>query len=200
MTTTTITLPNGMIATTENILRVWRAATECERAEGMRWYEDAHNVASDFARGRVSIETACGVIAALSPRMRWGRNVMLAERCIREGMLIGGCLGASIRSANRIMNGEDALTVLSGSKVRAFYATVLDPSISDAVVIDAHALSIAVGRALTNAEQKIMKRAGVYDMISGLYREAAEILGVLPSQVQAVTWVAWRNLPAADKR
>lgn len=37
-----------------------------------------------------------------------------------------------------------------------------------------------------------LERRGLYETFADRYRRAARRLHVLPSQVQAVTWVAWR--------
>jgi hypothetical protein len=199
--TTTANLPNGLTVSVDNILRVFRAATARDEIEGMRWYGTARDLCFDLAKANgITLEQCAGIFAALSPRTRWGQNVMLAERCIRDNGIMVGTLGASMRAATRIAHGEMPLDVLSGTKVRAFYTCIIEPLNEDNVVIDAHALSIAAGRSLGNKEQAVLKRAGIYDIIAGLYKEAAEILGFLPIEVQAITWVAWRNLPASTRK
>jgi hypothetical protein len=200
MTTTTATLPNGITISVENILRVYRAASTDDVVSGVGWYRDARNVAQDFATANgLNVTQAIGVVAALSPRTPWGTNVMLAERCIRERGIHFGTLGENMRAANRIVNGENPLDVLNGPKVRAFYATILDPSENEAVVIDTHAMSVAAGRTLTATERKIISRVGIYEIFASLYREAAEILGVLPNHVQSVTWLAWRSMSKRER-
>jgi hypothetical protein len=195
MTTTTVTLPDGNTATVENILKVYRSASADDVAVGMRWYRDARSLCVSLAHEYNCTEIAAiGVMAALSPRTNWDRNVMLGTTCIRDGFIDAGTIGQNMVNACRIMNGAAPLDVFKGNKVRAFYSTILDPENDELVVVDAHALSIAIGRTMSAKEQGVLARVGVYEHISALYREAAEILGILPSQVQAVTWVAWRNI------
>lgn len=200
MTTTSATLPNGIVVTTENILRVFRAATPTDVVEGATWYQTTRDLCAALAHEYdYDISQAIGIFAALSPRTRWSQNVMLATRCMVNGGITAGTLGASMTAANRIVKGEPALDVLNGPKVRAFYGAILEPTSSEYVVIDAHAFSIAAGTSMTSKQQSVLKRAGVYDIMSGLYREAANILGITPSEVQAITWIAWRNLPKSKR-
>jgi len=124
----------------------------------------------------------------------------LAERTLTDGEIVAGTLGRNMRCANRIMSGEKSFDVLTGPKVRAFFSTILDPTDSVSVVIDTHAISVAAGRSLSKNERKVLERVGTYDILSGLYREAAEILGCLPHQVQSVTWLAWRKMSRKAKQ
>ena len=60
-----------------NSLRAWYAkATEEQRMRGCLWYDEAEEVANNIAACTgVEIHTAGAVIAALSPRNKWERNV-----------------------------------------------------------------------------------------------------------------------------
>jgi hypothetical protein len=55
-----------------------------------------------------------------------------------------------------------------------------------------HAYDIAVGIPLGDWNRGLSAH-GRYELIADCYREAARRLEQLPSTVQAVTWVAWRN-------
>jgi hypothetical protein len=53
------------------------------RKRARLWYEGANKIANEFSgRFGTSIETASGVIAALSPQMDWFQNVAFAERVL----------------------------------------------------------------------------------------------------------------------
>lgn len=68
-----------------NILSVYIRANEYDRDDGLHWYRNAHDSALAFAgRYNVSLETAVGVISALSPGRNWGMNLLEAEDFIRE--------------------------------------------------------------------------------------------------------------------
>jgi hypothetical protein len=181
--------------TVANILRVYRSATDAQLAEGIRWYDDAHTLA--VALDRNNVERSAGVIAALSPMLPWSRNVDLATRAYAEGIATG-CLASSCVKANRIMNGEAPLDVFGkGPKVRNFYLNILSPSDPNGgVTVDRHAFDITVGKVTDDETRGILGRKGMYDHFAALYQEAARIAGIGSAQMQAVTWVVWRQTAA----
>lgn len=185
------------------ILEVWDLATDSEIEEGMSWYDDAREIAATM--DPLNPNRAAGVIAALSPRLDWGRNVMLAQRAYsafqQDPTMKGhkwGTLGANAEKAHRILKGEHPEDVLKGDKVRAFYAAIVDGT---GVVIDRHAFDVAQGRVTNDETRGALSRKGIYDAYATRYLMAAEKItnredGVspTPAQVQAVTWTVWRRL------
>ena len=104
--------------------------------------------------------------------------------------------GKNKGKAIAILKGALPLDVLGGSKVRAFYLCIIG---HDSVCVDGHAYSIWLGhRVATSATPKISEK--LYEKISQDYRVAAQQINLItgeeytPAQVQAVTWVVWRNL------
>lgn len=183
------------------VLEVWNLATDSEIEDGMAWYDDAHEIAETM--DPFDPNRAAGVIAALSPRLDWGRNVMLAQRAYRAFQQDPtmkthkwGTLGSNAEKAHRILKGEAPEDVLKGDKVTAFYAAIVDGS---GVVIDRHAFDVAMGRVTNDETRGALSRKGVYDAFAVRYIMAAESLTndgypVTPAQVQAVTWTVWRRL------
>lgn len=196
-----------------SILAVFFAASEAEKHEGCSWYGRANIVANRLATAydvNGGLVTVAGVIAALSPNNRWERNVADAERLIKAY-----CLGEEIDAikvctfnknkdkALAILNGVTPLDVLGGNKVRAFYECIAYPA-SDAVCVDGHAYSIWLGeRVPTTKTPSISDK--LYLRIADDYRLAAKQINEITkefysaSQVQAITWVTWRNLFAGNK-
>lgn len=185
-----MTTKNILKPTAENILTVLENATPDQHASGMDWYAFAHTFATDIAAG--DIVRGAGVIAALSPQKEWGLNMRLAARAFAEGVATGNT-GNCNDKANAILAGANPLDVLgNGLKTRNFYLNILDPSDAHPVTIDRHAYDIALGeRAVGN------KRLGLtptrYDAFCEAYRVAASVAGILPQQLQAVTWETWRS-------
>lgn len=171
----------------ENVVAVFDRATPDEMHEGMSWYADAHNFAMSLDS---DVWRAAGVIAALSPQKRWSTNAILARRAYETGTPTGHT-GVMLSQAARILNGENALDVLKGPKVRAFCAGIATAGNTDMVTIDRHAHDIAMGRVFTDSERKI--GAVLYRRLAAHYTEAAREVGVSVCQIQAVTWVRWRN-------
>lgn len=185
----------------DNILRVYHQATADEIREGLEWYSKANADASSLDTDH---RTACGIIAAVSPGLKWSVNVEVARRII-NGQSIAG-LGRvwppNQRKAQRILSGESPEVVLhekkdSGFKVRAFYACLINPANWFDVCIDGHAFGIWSGKRipLDKIPNITPKR---YRRIADDYAIVAESVGLLPNQLQAITWVVWRRLSGID--
>lgn len=173
-----------------NVLAIYGEATRAEVLAGMHWYDLAHLFANKISSG--NIKQGAGVIAALSPQKTWIDNTFLAARAFETGAAQGH-MGPFCTKANRILAGEDPDTVLGGLKVRSFFQLIHDPTDGLPVCVDRHAFDIAVGEVTSDKPRKILDRRGGYDYLADMYRKAAAELGVLPSQVQAVTWTHWRG-------
>lgn len=175
-----------------NVLAVYYRATPAERANGFEWYARANRLALRLSPDDVT--KAAGVIAALSPMMPWGRNVLLAERTFAEGGLSGGALSANVAKANRIYNGEHPADVLTSDKVGNFWRNIAFPYDNRGVTIDRHAYDIAVGKRTDDDARKVLARKSVYAHFADIYREAAATACVSAPYLQAITWVVWRNM------
>jgi hypothetical protein len=136
--------------TSTNVLAVFRSASPEEVAEGREWYLKARALAEDLHP--FGVERAAAVIAVLSPRRTWDQNVALARRAY-ELFLVDGHVdalrttGDQQRKVTRLLvDGENPDDVVSGPKVRAFWHTIAHPHDPRAVVIDRHAVDVAVGK------------------------------------------------------
>jgi hypothetical protein len=175
----------------DRILATLDKATPEQREQGRAWYRQAHALAWTLAvRYGVSIEQAAGVIAALSPNVRWEKNVQYAEQFLSTAY--APTFGRSRRNAERIVLGEPVLDVLTGPKERAFFRCIFDPERADAVCIDRHAHDLAVGERYGSSRKRLLERAGGYKRFSDAYALAARKAGLLASEIQAITWLAWR--------
>jgi hypothetical protein len=173
-----------------NIMTVWYIASDEEIAEGRAWYSTAHQTARLLADGDVRI--GAGLLAALSPQTAWWLNVELACEAFDSGNARRHT-SDSCSKANKILAGIDPADVLPMTrKTGHFYRCILDPSDPVAVCIDRHAYDIAIGIPLGDWSRGLSAH-GRYALLAQCYFEAAQRLGELPSTVQAVTWVAWRN-------
>lgn len=170
---------------------MFRAASADQLERGRAWYPDAHAVARDQAAEHgVTIEVASGVIAALSPRMGWGQNIMLAERMLASGgTLDHGALGGNLEKARTIYAGIHPLAVLRGPKTRAFYSAILTAGESPDAVIDRHAWDMLVGERGATPPTARQYRIGAERMA-----RAAGILRESVATVQATTWLVQREL------
>jgi hypothetical protein len=173
-----------------NITSVFVTASEAQYRAGRAWYETANRTAEMIADG--DVRTGAGVLAALSPQTSWWLNVELACDAFDAGTARRHTTD-SCSKANRIMAGENPEDVLPmRRKTGHFYRCIADPSDADAVCIDRHAYDICVGIPLGDWERGL-SAYGRYALVADAYRRAARSLGELPSTVQAVSWVAWRD-------
>lgn len=176
----------------QTILRVYQQALPDEIEQGKCWYHIAHNAAKSLG---VSVECGAGVIAALSPGLKWEVNVEAARRVIQGESLKG--LGVrwkdAINKAQKIANGANPLDVLRGNKVRAFYQCILNPDTCCHVCVDGHAYSIWKGKRIPT-DQTPQIGNPLYRKISNAYVKAANALSLKPHELQAITWLVWRRL------
>ena len=213
MSNTTTTTVDETIGTA-NIIAVYALATSGERVEGMEWYNRANRVAATIAAEHgISLETAAGVIAALSPNNRWERNIVDAENLIRAYSIGGAeeaenvkvCTYGKMRTkAIQILEATsivDHASILNGRKITAFYECIIGRT--DAVCIDGHAYSIWFGDRLTMKQVPNIGKKLYAEIVSD-YVRAARILSengtsVTAFEVQAITWCAWRRLHGVTK-
>lgn len=169
-----------------NIIAAYNAATEEQKIKGKGWYPEAHALALSLAAG--DVVKGAGVIAALSANKSWSENVRLATRTFREGVP-SGHTAANLFKAERILKGDDPADVLPmHAKTGNFYRCILDPSDPEPVCVDRHAHDVAVGKAYGDADRGLSSK-GRYDALADAYRRAAARLGIVPSELQAITWV-----------
>ena len=189
-----------------NVLAVYQLANTADVVQGTAWYRDANIIASRLARRyEISERQAIGVIAALSPRNKWERNVADAENLIRvftsdpesvDSVKVctfgrNKAKAIEILQLSEPVRDEQVLGILSGPKLREFYGCII--GVHDEVCIDGHAYSIWAGDRITLAKVpnigiKLRKK------IKADYCTAAQEADVTPAQMQAITWCAWRRI------
>ncbi len=186
-----------------NIRLVYSQATDTERAEGLLWYQTAHNDAQAIAdKYNVPLSHAVGVIAAISPSLSWGLNIIQASEFIgafkgkRKLPSVGVYGRKNPAKALRILNGENPLDVLpeTGPKTRAFYRCIENPIESFAVVCDRHAKCLAHYRLTDREAFSVVRKGKEYNTLATCYAKVAEEVGLQPHQLQAITWLAWRRI------
>jgi hypothetical protein len=188
----------------KHIQAVLNLATAADYVEGKGWYLFAFKVASVLATNYgITTATACGVIAALSPRNRWERNLQDAEKTIaafkaggaESAMLVKVCTFTgnkkkAIAILERNGSADVVRAILSGPKTTEFFNCICQ---EDDCCIDGHAYSIWFGDRITLANVPSigvkLRRA-----IKADYAAVAKAHGLKSFEVQAITWVAWRRL------
>lgn len=166
---------------TENILATYAKVSPQDIVTGSTWYWRAREECRNLAeKHNLPLETVVGVVAAISPRMRWDVNIEQADR------IISGKKSWAFKSnddkARRIVQTGDT-SILSGPKVTSFYQNILEPDHPDVVVVDTWAWRIWADKRTTKTIDKRL-----YWRVAADYREAARIAGITPSRLQAITW------------
>ncbi len=196
----------------ENIKNRYGEATEAEKHQGMRWYEDMHRLA--WALGGGDAVKGAGILAALSPQTGWPINLFNAARYLAEGRPEGKmqATGDMRKSAERILAGEHPNDVLKSPKTNAF--GVLGALGADhpddehgRVVVDRHAMSVAAGKRLMKEDVggKGENASPIgddffYEHVADMYRHAARDISeqtgqeIAPHQLQAITWLVQQRM------
>lgn len=174
---------------TRRILRTFDSANASTVEAGAQWYPNAGILASSLATAEVPASHVAAVIAALSPRTDWSRNVAGATALITRGPTAAlrlGCMPANVDRGRRAKrDGLAALSPVTGPKIHAF-ARNIDGD-REAVTVDVWACRVA------DLDELKLSRKGAYDAVAHAYRLAARRRGVDPSTMQATTWIVARN-------
>jgi hypothetical protein len=170
------------------ILRTFDAASKSDVEHGARWYDEAGELAIELAaRHGYSVEQTASVIAALSPRTTWSRNVAGAVLLLADDEILPGLIGRNVETAREAQQlGFDAL---NGPKTSRFARNIAGDR--ESVTVDVWAARVA------SLDEDLLGRKGAYDAIEHAYRLAARRRGVDPATMQATTWIVARNGRAA---
>src|SRR4051812_23025851 len=107
-------------AVADRIVRVWERATSADVESGARWYADGETFIATLAGATShSQETVAAVVAHLSPRTTWQRNMQGADLLLTTGEA-PGCIGANVERAREAMTAADPLGTLNGPKTSRF--------------------------------------------------------------------------------
>jgi hypothetical protein len=95
-------------------------------------------------------------------------------------------------------------------KVRNFFVNISNPNDKNAVTIDTHAVAAALLKPLAGSDAEVNTNlsgppksattglVGSYPVLADAYRELANELGILPRELQSITWEAVRGLYKAS--
>lgn len=172
--------------TPQRIVIGWEALTPQQRLDGLNWYLRAHRTAQAIATDtKTPLERVCGVIARLSPAIRWEANIAYArELCVTGSVQNYSGWGPNLGRARQVF--EFGWTPPpAGPKIAAFRANILFPLCAGAVTLDRHILRWSRHDSQISPKQ--------YHEMAKIWRRAALIAEVLPHQLQAGIWCAVRK-------
>jgi len=185
-----------------NITSVYRDADETQHAEGLLWYSDAQKAAHDIAiKYDVPVYLVVAVIAALSPNNKWTRNLVNADALIGAFVNGDGIDSVKVSTYNKMKQKawdilwalpdyDGAKAMLKGQKITSFFMDIMGEF---NVTIDGHARNIAYGERVGLTDDRTNIGVREYRALQAAYEEAARRVGLMPYQLQAITWRVWRD-------
>jgi len=196
---TTLVDHERMIA---NIVACYKTADDDQRTGGMAWYSKAQCAAYDIAaKYDIAVYLVVAVIAALSPNNKWARNLVNADALIGAFLRGDGIDSVKVSTYHKMKQKawdilaarpdyDTAKAMLKGQKITSFFCDIMGEF---NVTIDGHARNIAYAEkvGLTDDRTNIGKLE--YRALQSAYEEAARQLGLMPYQLQAITWRVWRD-------
>lgn len=184
-----------------NIRKMYRRSTEQDRIEGLKWYISAYGEAIRLSeRYRTTVEEAAKTIAILSPGVKWEVNLVDAEIMLanwRAGQLIDDFPVSTYRKNKQkawqylTESIEYKQPTVSGFKTYNFYLNILHPEQALGVTVDRHAYRVAIGKPRSGS---VALSKTLYRTVSQAYATVAREVGILPHELQAVVWCAYRRL------
>lgn len=177
---------------TRNIRRWMERGSRADRL----WYTETNL----WVRSVGPLHRTAAIMAALSPGTTFERNKVETAALVNGTNVEFSTYPANVEKARRILaapDGSDWAALVaprwpqSGHKIRAFYENIVDPGGSRAVTIDRHAVAICLNRQPTPRELGLTWKA--YRCYSRAYEIVADRHGLRPHELQAMTWVAWRD-------
>lgn len=174
----------------DRLLAIYAGADAEMREAGRLWYPSAEGVIASLADSHgIGRPRVAGIVAVLSPQQKWRINVRSARAILDgEDWRVGG-YEQNRQKAKLLLEGAPVLAVLGGDKVTSFWANLIGSR--TAVTIDVWAQRAALGR-----HHPHQPKGARYKRLTRAYRAAAEAVGELPREFQAICWLATR--PAAE--
>lgn len=171
----------------ERIVRTFDRATSADIEAGARWYDEAGELAAELSGGEVSRAHAAVVIAHMSPRTTWTRNVLGARTLLATGGQYPGIMGDLFQRAEASLTYVDPFESFGkgAPKTMNFARNIYGDR--EAVTVDVWAMRVA------DLDETLLSRKGAYDAVAHAYRVAARRRGVDPATMQATTWIVARN-------
>ena len=185
-----------------NITSVYRDADATQYNEGLLWYSDAQRAAYVIAeKYDVPVYLVVAVIAALSPNNKWTRNIVNADALIGAFIRGDGLLSVKVSTYHAMKRKawdilvarpdyDGAKAMLKGQKITSFFCDIMGEF---NVTIDGHARNIAYGERVGLTDDRTNIGVREYRALQAAYQEAARRVGLMPYQLQAITWRVWRD-------
>lgn len=186
-----------------NLTRLLNNAEKNDFDQGLLWYRQARLYSYELAKKYdFPFIKVCAIIAALSPRSRWERNKIDADKLI--GYALGhnpmpkcGTYGLMVKKALKVIaldkfDQNTILQVLNGPKISAFFKNIYDGENFD-VTVDSWIHLAAQGKYIAVKNRKGLNKT-VYQKIEQVIKSLSLQLGIKPYETQAILWVTFKRL------
>lgn len=182
-----------------NILSFYHKSSNEDRRD---WYAEANLFAKELSEQYdISISICVGVISALSPVKTWSQNKICADKMIAVGK--SNHMKQFENKAKEILSSDGSdnaiLEILRGSKISSFYLNIMYPSNSENVTIDRHALSVSLGKWITDEDYRGMTKVQ-YKFFVDCYKYTAKQIEISPLLLQSSTWEVFRKIKKEYKQ
>jgi hypothetical protein len=173
---------------------------ELGKAADQNWYREANRWCRKMGRryGH-DYRKVAAILASMSPGTAWDRNKEETEALLAGKEIEFTTYPHNVEKARKILDSprqKDYIALVkprkdSGWKIGSFYRNITNPEENGPVTVDRHAIAICIGHAPTPKEQSIT--AYRYRCYAAAYQRAACEAGMLPHEVQAITWSEYRR-------
>jgi hypothetical protein len=171
---------------------------------GNTWYHQANSMVKTLADAKgVDFNICAGIVAILSPRVKWVTTKGHFTNLDAAKNLIDGCqagdstevicskvagFNSNVRKAIRLLETGD-LSLVTGNKVASFYANIVDPDNDDNVTIDSWMIAVGFDFDLTSGKdnQKTLTD-NQYQVVKTALQVIAERYAIGAVSLQAIIW------------
>ncbi len=183
-----------------NIKKVLHRADAVDISEGRVAYYRYREVCCRVAeRYGYPVESIIACFAALSPNLDYRGNVRSLLSVV-EGHKAGRPVetiktagyNACRDRAYSYLSGVSFWDTVHGPKIRAFYQNILHPMSAEYVTIDGHAVNIVYGK--VRPLKEVVRSKWKYPVVAEAYKVVAAKHGLIPNQLQAITWFTWKRI------
>lgn len=184
----------------DNLKKILDAAAPYDVEAGIDSYRKYHRIMVKLANHCKTTPTiACAVFAALSPNNDYYGNLRDANKLLcaaRDKKSLSdftvSTYGQNKRKAWWIAHGADPLLHIVAYKTRNFFMNITDPEDRKPVTIDGHMLNVWRGKRENLVGIHFPPK--LYEVVADGVRSVAAERDMVPCQVQAIIWLAWRRL------
>jgi len=176
-------------------------SSQDNKVNGHIWYLEAHKFAKQLSiEHNLSLDCVAGVIAVLSPACTWEQNKKDAEKVIQAYSLLKTQGVKQVSVSTYAQNKLKALELIKDNKgleatktnlkTFNFSKNIINPLDDEHVTVDRHAV-----KALRGMKQggSVNITAKEYKRAETAYKKTAKYLGILPAELQAVVWLAYKD-------